>query len=91
MPVEDKNVDWSCYQYFSWLFKKHGLIVENPDGEVIIYIARWQCEVNGIPFSMVYDEDYDWVTFSVDKDHIKDIPAIADEIKKLIIVESERK
>lgn len=91
LPAEDKNVDWSCYQYFTWLFKKHGLIVGNPDGEVIIYITRWQCEVNGIPFSMVYDEDYDWVTFSVDKDHIKDIPAIADEIKKLIIVESERK
>lgn len=68
LPAEDKNVDWSCYQYFTWLFKKHGL-----------------------PFSMVYDEAYDWVTFSVDEEHIKDIPVIADEIKKLIIAEAEGK
>jgi len=91
LPAEDKNVDWSCYQYFTWLFKKHGLIVGNTNGEVIIYITHWKCEVKGIPFSMVYDEDYDWVTFSVDEEHIKDIPVIADEIKKLIIAEAAGK
>ena len=91
LPAEDKNVDWSCYQYFTWLFKKHGLIVGNTNGEVIIYITHWKCEVKGIPFSMVYDEDYDWVTFSVDEEHVKDIPVIADEIKKLIIDEAAGK
>jgi len=31
------------------------------------------------------------VTFSVDEEHIKDIPVIADEIKKLIIAEAAGK
>ena len=39
----------------------------------------------------VYDEDYDWVTFSVDEENIKAISVIADEIKKLIIAEAASK
>ena len=58
---------------------------------MIIYITHWKCEVKGITFSMVYDEDYDWVTFSVDEEHIKDISVVADEIKKLIIAEDASK
>ena len=50
LPAEDKNVDWSCYQYFTWLFKKHGLIVGNTNGEVIIYITHWKCEKKGLVY-----------------------------------------
>ncbi len=45
---------------------------------------------NGIYLSRISIKDFKILsdTFSVDEEHIKDIPAIADEIKKLIIVES---
>ena len=89
VPEDDILECWSCYEYFTWLFKKHSIIIRDQDGREINYITCWKCEIKGIPFTMVYDEDYDWVTFSVDEKHIKDIPIIAEEIKNLIMIESK--
>jgi hypothetical protein len=37
---------------------------------------------------MIYDEDYDMVHFSVDEEHISDIPDIAAELIRLIEIEA---
>jgi hypothetical protein len=79
---------WSCYQYYTWLFKKHGVFAADSKGKELIYSIQWECKLSDIPFTMIYDEDYDMVHFSVDEEHISDIPDIAAELIRLIEIEA---
>lgn len=78
----------SCYQYYTWLFKKHGLFVADSKEKELIYSIQWECKLLDIPFSMIYDEDYDIVHFSVDEEHISDIHTLATELMRLIELEA---
>lgn len=46
--------------------------------------CSYDCFWNGIPFKMVYDEDYDFVSFSVNEQNLIYKEQIAEYIKKLI-------
>ena len=88
LPKSENSCGWSEYDYYTWLFTKHNLIIGNPNGKTIIYCITWECEINGIRFHMVYDEDYDFMTFSVDEENIPKIQEIGNAIMKLIEQES---
>ena len=87
--IEHKEMR-SCYQYYTWLFKKHEIFTAGSKGKGLIYSIQWECRLLDIPFTMIYDEDYDIVHFSVDEDRISDIHTIAAEIRRLIELEADK-
>ncbi len=84
LTKSESSAGWSEYDYYTWLFTKHNLIKGNPQGKTIIYCITWDCEINGIPFRMVYDEDYDFMTFNVEEDYIPKIHEIGNAIIRII-------
>ena len=81
---------WSAYEYYMWLFKKRHLFRNSDQGIEYIESVHWDCEVDGIPFTMVYDNDYDIVSFSVEEAFIPYRKHIAEELKRIIEEEAER-
>lgn len=74
--------------FYIALFHKFGIL--DRDEKHIhqdIWSVRYDCSYNGIWFNMVFDEDYDFVTFAVAPRNIKHIPMIAERIKFLVETE----
>ncbi len=80
----DEAKMWSWLQYYTRLFEKHGIFAADSKGKELIYGLQWECKLLDIPFTMVFDEDYDIVHFCDDEDYISDIPTIAAELIRLI-------
>lgn len=76
------------YQLHTWLFKKNNLFKGSEKGKEYIWSIHWDCEIKGIPFSMVYDEDYDIISFSLDENHLQYRETVAEELKRMIEEES---
>lgn len=71
--------------FYIALFLKYGIF----DGQrkhchQSIWSYRYDCFYKGIPFFMIFDEDYDMVTFSVNKEDATYRKDIAEHIKCLI-------
>ena len=78
------------YIYFTWLFKKYNLISGAPEGKEVIWTIHWECSIKGMPFAMLYDRDYDMVSFAVDEEHLSLKEPIAEELKRIIEEEYKR-
>lgn len=75
------------YFYIS-LFYKFGIFdCKQEHYHQSIWSTEYDCVYNGVSFSMVYDEDYDFITFAVLPRNIKHIAMIADRIKFLVETE----
>lgn len=75
------------YFYIS-LFHKFGIFdCKKEHYHQLIWSTEYDCVYNGVPFNMVYDEDYDIVTFAAQPSNIKHIPMIAEHIKFLVETE----
>ena len=55
----------------------------------MIWSVHYDCICDGIPFTMVYDEDYDDITFAIGLENLQQMPKIAEQLQAL--VESERR
>ena len=83
MQHED-GVGAELYFYIS-LFHQFGIFDCQPKHyHQDIWSIRYDCVIDGIWFSMIYDEDYDTVSFSVSPKNIERIPEISEHIKTLI-------
>jgi hypothetical protein len=78
------------YIYFTWLFKKYNLISGAPEGKEVIWTIHWECSIKGMPFAMLYDRDYDMISFAVDEEHLSLKEPIAEELKRIIEEEYKR-
>ena len=67
--------------YYIDLFKKYGLLKEDKPVEMI-WLQSYKCQWGDILFTMVYDEDYDLVSFAVENP--KYCTEIAEKICDLI-------
>ena len=87
---QHKNgVGAELYFYIS-LFYKFGMFdCKKEHYHQMIWSTHYDCVYNGIPFTMVYDEDYDMVSFSVDPQNIQHKNMIAERIKQLVENESK--
>lgn len=52
-----------------------------------IWSTEYECVYNGIPFFMIYDEDYDLIHFGVQPENCEYRSIIAERIKQLILEE----
>lgn len=57
----------------------------------MIWTIYWECSIKGMPFTMVYDKDYDMISFAVDEDHLNAREAIAEELQAIIEEEYENR
>jgi hypothetical protein len=78
------------YIYFTWLFKKYNLISGAPEGKEVIWTIHWECSIKGMPFAMLYDRDYDMISFAIDEEHLSLKEPIAEELKRIIEEEYKR-
>ena len=88
LPDSYKDIRPDCpeYIYFTWLFKKYNLISGAPEGKEVIWTIHWECSIKGMPFAMLYDRDYDMISFAVDEEHLSLKEPIAEELKTRQVV-----
>ena len=55
----------------------------------LIWSTHYDCIYSGIPFTMIYDQDYDTVSFSVDPENMQHKTMIAERIQQLVKNESK--
>ena len=71
--------------FYLKFFEKHNILSTcNTAGEEMIWSTCYKCNYKGIPFTMVFDNDYNMVSFSVDENNISQRRFVAEGIKELI-------
>ena len=80
-----KSVELS---YFIDLLTRNKMLSPNTQGIPMIWTVHYACSYHGVSFLMVYDEDYGFVSFSVDNP--KNRVDIAETIKRIIENEMHR-
>lgn len=87
---QHENWDGVELHFFISLLYKFGMFdCKKEHCHRLIWSTAFDCEYNGIPFVMMYDEDYDIVSFSVLPEYIQHMTEIAERIKQLIEEESK--
>lgn len=77
--------------FYIALFHKFGILDHDEKHiHTDIWSVRYNCSYNAIWFDMVFDEDYDFVTFAVNPKKIEHIPMIAEHIKHLVETEGRK-
>jgi hypothetical protein len=71
-------------KYYMWLFEKYQLFDGPKEGKELIWSKHWDCKLDGIPFSMYYDEDYGFISFSVDKAYLQQREELAEKLRNLV-------
>ena len=87
---QHENGDGAELHFFISLLHKFGMFdCKKEYYHQLIWSAHYDCIYNGIPFTMVYDEDYDIVSFVVAPENMQHKTMIAERIQQLIKNESK--
>ena len=68
-------------RFFIRLLGKAGMLSEN--AKEIIWSIHYPCHFGDIPFTMIYDIDYDTVSFAVDTEYCEYKEIIAEKLRSL--------
>ena len=85
----ENGVGAELYFFISLLHKFGMFDCKKEHYHTLIWSTHYDCVYNGIPFTMIYDEDYDIVSFSVPPENIQYKTTIAERIKQLVKDESQ--
>ena len=87
---QHENGDGAELYFFISLLHKFGMFdCKKEHYHQIIWSTHYDCIYSGIPFTMIYDEDYDIVSFSVDPENMQHKTMIAERIQQLVKAESK--
>ena len=87
---QHENGDGAELYFFISLLHKFGMFdCKKEHYHQIIWSTHYDCIYSGIPFTMIYDEDYDTVSFSVDPENMQHKTMIAERIQQLVKAESK--
>ena len=67
------------------LFRQSDSFECSGHGMLLIWSQHYTCSYLNIPFTLVFDEDYDICSFSISPEYISHRYKVAEEIKKLIM------
>ncbi len=82
---QHENGDGAELYFYISLFYKFGMFdCRREHYHSIVWSTYYDCNCNGIPFHMIYDHDYDMVSFSVLPTHTNYCATIAETISNLI-------
>ncbi|WP_455529725.1 hypothetical protein [Ruminococcus sp.] len=70
-------------RFFADMLRKEGMMDENENGTELIWCREYPCRFGNIPFTMIYDMDYDTVSFSVEPENCKYRDKIAEKLLSL--------
>lgn len=87
MSISELRVNGSILKFYISLFKKFNIIAENEHGVSFWWNTRFPCKYNDIEFELVYDNEWDIVSFCVNDEYINDRETLAEAIKSLIETE----
>ena len=71
----------AALHFFIELLRKADMLAEDEKGEDIIWCRHYKCNMGDIPFTMVYDIEYDTVSFSVEPENCKYREEIAEKLR----------
>ena len=81
----NENGDGAELYFYISLLHKFGMFdCKKEHYNLDIFYSYYDCYYNGIPFSMVYDGDYDMVSFCVSAEYVIYREQIAQRIKYLV-------
>ena len=87
---QHENGDGAELYFFISLLHKFGMFdCKKEHYHQIIWSTHYDCIYSGIPFTMIYDEDYDTVSFSVNPENMQHKTMIAERIQQLVKAESK--
>ena len=87
---QHENGDGAELYFFISLLHKFGMFdCKKEHYHQIIWSTHYDCIYSGIPFTMIYDENYDTVSFSVDPENMQHKTMIAERIQQLVKAESK--
>ena len=87
---QHKSGDGAELYFFISLLHKFGMFdFKKEHYHQLIYNTHYDCIYNGIPFTMIYDEDYDMVSFSVAPENMQHKTTIAERMQQLVKTESK--
>lgn len=92
IPKEYINKDCTELNFYIHILSENGMYIDKEENKhILIWSIHYDCVYNQIPFTMVYDEDYDMVSFAVDKEYLSYKCEIAQHIKQLIETNNHKK
>ncbi|MBO4493738.1 MAG: hypothetical protein J5724_05055 [Ruminococcus sp.] len=77
----EKGERGAVLRFFIRLLGKAGMLSEN--AKEIIWSIHYPCHFGDIPFTMIYDIDYDTVSFAVDTEYCEYKEIIAEKLRSL--------
>ena len=87
---QHENGDGAELYFFISLLYKFGMFdCKKEHYHHLVWSTHYDCIYNGIPFTMVYDEDYDIVSFAVAPENMQHKTMIAERIQQLVKNESK--
>lgn len=87
MSLLELRTDGSILKFYLSLFKKFNIINKNTKGISFWWNTIFPCKYNDIEFELVYDNEWDMVSFCVNGKYIKDREKLSEAIKSLIETE----
>ncbi len=84
LPLTEQRNEGTELKFYLSLFKRFNIIDSDVTGVAYFWSTYFTCRYEQFIFKMIYDNDYDLVSFAVDKKFIKQRKFIAESIKSLI-------
>lgn len=84
MPLKEQRNEGTELKFYLSLFKKFNIIDTHETGVMFFWNTYFTCRFNDIVFKMIYDNEYDIVSFVVDEKCIEQRQFIAESIKSLV-------
>lgn len=80
----EKGIGAELYFYISLLYKFGMFECKKEHYHTLVWSTHYDCAYNDIPFTMIYDEDHDIVSFAVSLENVQNVTIIAERIKQLV-------
>ena len=84
MPLTEQRNERTELKFYLSLFQRFNMLDTPETGVTLMWNTYFNCRFNDYAFKMIYDNDYDIVSFAVDKKCIEQRRLIAESIKSLV-------
>lgn len=84
LPAEELRKEGTELRFYLSLFRKFNIIDSDQKGADHIWNTYFTCHINDVVFKLIYDNEYDIVSFAVDEKYIGQRESIAGYIRSLI-------
>lgn len=74
----------AALRFFIELLRKADMLAGTENGQELMWCRQYRCNMGDVPFTMVYDIDYDIVSFSVEPENCKYREEIAERLRYLV-------